>query len=336
MSEQSVISSLLRCASSLAVSLMLLGLVLLLSIGEASADPFFNSSEPGCDGSDPTILFCDDFEDGDWAQSNCDFLGGKNYSGNDGWCMTIYYPNLGGGSANGTNGAGFNPPAVPGYAVCSGKGAVGTNCAATSAARSGSSGMMGSHNLNGGPYLEVYYRVYFKNLPGYVPGHEKMFGLTTNAGTNYLLQMSYNTFGSNVMRSIPIQNQDLNPGGWQVQNQGNALTLQNNHWYYLEQHIKLNTLGQANGVYEMWLDDCGTSGTGCTGAGTLRSRYTALQYRTSGDQDPNALIGAFWLENWSNPQSTGETHYDQMVVATRRIGPLGANFLSPPTNLRVQ
>src|SRR5262245_49175420 len=32
----------------------------------ASAHPYFNSSEAGCDGSDPNVLMCDDFEDGTW------------------------------------------------------------------------------------------------------------------------------------------------------------------------------------------------------------------------------------------------------------------------------
>lgn len=309
---------------------LLLGVLLGLGASKASADAYFNSSEPGCGGSDPSVLMCDDFEDGDWAQSNCDKpvgAGGIAYAPNDGWCMTIFYHNADGTTTDGTNGNGFNPAVVPGYARCAGDGAGGTRCAATSAARTSpapsSQAMFGSHDLNGGFYNEVYYRLYFKNLPGYVPGHEKMFGLTTQAGTNYLLQMSYNPFGSNVPSSISMQNQDINPGSWQSQNQGNALALVNDHWYYIEQHVKLNTLGQSDGVYEMWLDDCGTTGTQCVGPGTLRARYPNMIYKTANDVDPNARIGAFWLENWSNAGSVGETYYDQLVVATRRIGPMG-------------
>src|SRR2546428_11396744 len=42
-------------------SLMLLGPLLLLSAVHASADPYYNSSATGCNGSEPTVSFCDDF-----------------------------------------------------------------------------------------------------------------------------------------------------------------------------------------------------------------------------------------------------------------------------------
>ena len=58
--------------------------------GAASADPYFNSTEPGCDGSDPNVLTCDDFEDGDWYVTDGDTAGGLANPDNDGWGGTIY------------------------------------------------------------------------------------------------------------------------------------------------------------------------------------------------------------------------------------------------------
>ena len=57
---------------------------------------------------------------------------------------------------------------------------------------------------------------------------------------------------------------------WMDQNQGNDLFIENDKWYYIEVHIKLNDPGINNAIYELWMDDCGTDGLGCTGSGTLR------------------------------------------------------------------
>jgi hypothetical protein len=52
----------------------------------ASAGPYFNSSEPGCNGSDPNVLMCDDFEDGVWYGRDGDHATAED----DGWWGTIY------------------------------------------------------------------------------------------------------------------------------------------------------------------------------------------------------------------------------------------------------
>ena len=91
----------------------------------AVADMNFNSSEPGCDGSDPNVLMCDDFESGAWYSLNCDIA---NTTGGllqtHGWCGTIY----------------ADPITPAGAAVCGSKGAVGTNCAAHGGQHTGGAG----------------------------------------------------------------------------------------------------------------------------------------------------------------------------------------------------
>jgi hypothetical protein len=54
-----------RCA------LLLLLTVTIGSWAPARADLYFNSSEPGC-GTDPTVVWCDDFERGEWGQTDQD------------------------------------------------------------------------------------------------------------------------------------------------------------------------------------------------------------------------------------------------------------------------
>src|SRR5437764_1153899 len=75
---------------TVATSVFLLCGMVFLDVREAGADPYLNSSELQCNGSDPTVLMCDDFEDGDWAVSNCERpteSPGPSNPSNDGWCM---------------------------------------------------------------------------------------------------------------------------------------------------------------------------------------------------------------------------------------------------------
>src|SRR5712691_5901819 len=78
----------------------------------------FNSAEPGCDGSDPNILWCDDFEDGNWFVTPAD----RNNPLHGGW--------------NGSPFGGPDPQAT-GFGRCGGLGVAGTNCAATSGPHAG-------------------------------------------------------------------------------------------------------------------------------------------------------------------------------------------------------
>src|SRR6266853_1970655 len=101
--------------SLLLISSVVLPLLLLPAI-QASADPYFNSSEPGCDGSNPNTLWCEDFESpgvsgGRWYAEDCDTAnanGGIDLR-TKGWCGTIF----------------ANPITPPGAEICGAAG-VGT------------------------------------------------------------------------------------------------------------------------------------------------------------------------------------------------------------------
>lgn len=315
----------------------LVGTVLLRCLN-AYAAPYLNSTEPICDGSDPTVLLCDDWEDGVWMTSNCGYNGGPTNPDNDGWCGVTSYLNQ---QTPGLGGKGFNPPAVPGYAVCGNAGAGGTRCAATSAARvlppdnaepSGgySHGMMADHDLlNGQTVSDFYIRFYLKLLNDYDvgSGNEKVMTHRDNAGNCCLMFLNYNAWVCSQTQLVMYADR------WYCQNQANDLTLANGHWYYVEAHYRLNTAGQANGVYELWLDDCGTNGLACTGPGTLRASYSNVTYRTDG-----ATIANVWIENYANAPTSGTSYYDQLIVRTRRIGPMVTSAVAPtaPSDLRVR
>jgi hypothetical protein len=137
---------------SLVIRTLCLALVLVAAgATAASADGYYNSSEPGCNGSDPNVLFCDDFETAGWYDVNCDVsnaLGGI-LGRTKGWCGTIY-----------------SMPITPAGAIDCGGGANGSRCAATSGQLDGSPGgrNMADHSFpNGQEVQDVYVRYYRKN-----------------------------------------------------------------------------------------------------------------------------------------------------------------------------
>lgn len=288
-----------------------------LTVSEARADQYFNSTEPGCDGSDPNVLWCDDFEDGSWYYTTED----KNYAPNDGWNGGVY------GSAD---------PQGTQFGRCGGLGAAGTNCTATSGFHNGSIGQapaMADHDLkNLTSVSELYVRYYVKPLAGFSYGHEKM--LTLNkccAGVGGIDFGTISAYFSSGQPTWYVAKEDA----WRSQNQGNTITLVGGNWYYLEYHFLLNVPGVSNGIYEMWADNCGANGLGCTGPGTLRARFTNVKYVNSGD---SSQIGSIWLENWGNAGSTGEEYYDQIKVSRARVGPMASALdkvpPAAPSNLR--
>jgi len=71
-------------------------------------------------------------------------------------------------------------------------------------------------------------------------------------------------------------------------------------------------------VFELWVDNCGPTGTTCPATPTLRLRRTDVRNnRTS----TNELIRVLWFESWAEPTSGGERYWDQIKVS--KVGPIG-------------
>jgi hypothetical protein len=283
--------------------------------GLAGADGYFNSSESGCNGSDPNVLMCDDFESGTWYTKDCDQANaaGGVLSQTKGWCGTIF----------------ANPISPAGAADCNG-GANGSRCAATSGQLGGGQGgrNMADHSFpNGQEVQDIYVRYYRKNSPGFSYSGQKVmtFNRCCNPGGGiFWAGMGFNIGQGSASTGAPDIGITNNLASNQIyrQNQGNDIALTSGNWYYFEVHIKLNTPGSSNGVFELWVNNCGSAGTSCSGAPTLRARHTNIDW---GKNSSNGGIGTVWLENWANNAdgrgSQGQEWYDDLKVS--KVGPIG-------------
>ena len=268
--------------------------------GSAPITTYFNSLEPGGDGSDPNILLADDFSRGYWF---------------------LTYQSLNPTPLNaGWNGTPFGAPDPLGLDFGrAGQGIGGGTCVTNGGHTGiGQARAMGDHTL-ATPATEVYWRYYVKPLSGYTFGQEK--ALTFNkdpagAGGIYFGTMFFN--GGSGSSSVYPNFYAINQGVNLSQNQGNDLAITGgSNWYCIQVHLKLN--GNGSDVVEMWIDNCGATGLSAPGSPTLRMRYTNASLRPGGDT--SSQFGSIWLENWANPAAVGEMLYDQIMVS--KAGPIG-------------
>lgn len=294
----------------------------------AGSNAFYNSVEPGCDGSDPTVLWCDDFEDGSWYFPYTTDPGTRPED--DGWR---------GWSAVGTSDNGTPDETGNGnFARCGGEGVGGTDCTAIKGTAGRHKGQ--AHHALLRPVDEVYLRLYYKAEAGSQWNQEKFLGFGDksrfNAGTfDFALFKIEESRGDGTGELISFSGNCTTPmigPYWGIekciQDLDNQLHIEPGHWYYIEVHVKLNDVGQSNGALGLWMDDCGEDGLACTGPGTQRMNHTGLDLRADSTRTVNN-IGTVYLTNWSATddaryQSRGDRRYDQIVAATRRIGPMGA------------
>lgn len=299
----------------------ILAVIGIVSGSPAQADMYFNSAEPGCDGSNPNYLMCEDFESGAWYGKDCDKARSSGgLSQTNGWCGNIY----------------SNPIEPPGAVSCGGAGVGGTGCAANGGLHTGNIGgvNMADHNFapNISGYNEIYLRYYIKPLPGYVYGAQKMITInaTPAGGGGISIGGVGSPFQDGNMLACPVYDCNItNKVYYYRPNMASALPLGSltGRWAFVEIRVKLNAPGQANGVYELWMDDCGTDGLACSGTPTLRARHTTVQWQGPTD---NKQIMSVWFENWANPPSFGTELYDQIIVS--KTGPIG--FMRSGASLR--
>ena len=99
-----------------------------------------------------------------------------------------------------------------------------------------------------------------------------------------------------------------------------AAFLQSNRWYSIEQYVKLNTLGQNDGIIRAWVN------------GQLAFEKTDIRFRDV----PALKIEKLWMNVYyggTDPSPYDQHVYvDNVVIATKYIGPsdLGAVDLVPP------
>lgn len=82
-------------------------------------------------------------------------------------------------------------------------------------------------------------------------------------------------------------------------------------WFCVEGHIRLNTPGDADGVFEFWIND------------TLQAGKYNLNWHGNWNANPNNYgINALFINNYWNAGSPEEQerYFDNVVIATERIG----------------
>lgn len=81
-------------------------------------------------------------------------------------------------------------------------------------------------------------------------------------------------------------------------------------WFCIVGHVKLNTPGQKNGIFEFWIND------------TLQASSTNLDWHSTWNNNPNNLhINAIFFENYWNDGSPveQERYMDNLLISTKPI-----------------
>jgi hypothetical protein len=97
-------------------------------------------------------------------------------------------------------------------------------------------------------------------------------------------------------------------------------TFQLNRWYWLEFHVRLNTLGKPDGLLEAWVDD------------KLVMRHTDVTYRTYNSVWGNFQHAAVWGGGGGTISQQQYFWVDHTVISTTRIGSPGGTSAGDTTS----
>lgn len=191
-------------------------------------------------------------------------------------------------------------------------------------------------------YREVYWRMYVKNAPNWIGGGGDKLSRATSfvsssswaqsmiahvwsggSGHNYLtMDPASGTDTQGNLRSTTYN--DFANLRWLGAQSGRTPLFDRAHvnqWYCVEAHVRLNDAGQANGIFEFWIND------------QLEARKEGLNW--VGAYDAYGINAVLFDNYWNDgaPQ-TQERYFDNIVVSTQRVGcgtPQGGGSTPPPT-----
>ncbi len=178
-------------------------------------------------------------------------------------------------------------------------------------------------------YREVYWRLYLKNQPGWTGGGgAKLSRATVFAGSDWtqalmahvwsgsreetrdylLIDPASGTDEEGNLQTTKYN--DFDNFRWLGLVQGRTPLFDDEHvgrWYCIEAHVRLNDAGQANGMFELWID------------GTLEASKTDMNWLGLYSEYG---INAVFFENYWNSGSpqTQDRYFDNIVVSTELIG----------------
>ncbi|MCI0527740.1 MAG: hypothetical protein L0Y56_09895 [Nitrospira sp.] len=197
-----------------------------------------------------------------------------------------------------------------------------------------------SQSHSGIDFREIYWRQYLKMQQGWTGNPGKLSRATILATSNWAQAMIAHLWGG----SSDYLSIDPASG---IDGSGNLVTTTYNDfanlrwlgarrgttsifsqaasgkWYCIEAHVKLNTPGLSDGIFEFWID------------GNLEANRTDLNWVNTWQ---NYGINAVFFENYWNAgaPSVMVRYFDNIVISTQRIGCLDATSPNPPTGLQVQ
>ncbi len=181
-------------------------------------------------------------------------------------------------------------------------------------------------------FTEVYWRQYVKMQEGWTGNPKKLSRAISFSSSNWSQAMiahiwegNGNSLGLDPVRGVNSASQVVTNGynnfpnfSWLGKSDASSQifdTAESGRWVSVEGRVKLNTPGQSDGVFQVWID------------GQLESSRTDLNWVYSWD---DYGINAIFLENYWNEGSPveQERYFDDFVISTAPIG-LATSPLNP-------
>ncbi len=184
-------------------------------------------------------------------------------------------------------------------------------------------------------FNEIYWRVYVKHETGWEGNPAKLARATCLAGEDWSQGMIAHVWGgkgdmlcidpaTGIRDSVKVSARynDFDHLKWLGLRNGLTpifSTAESGRWVCAESHVKLNTSGQSNGWFELWVD------------GRLEASRTNLDWHGTWNQ---YAINAVFLENYWNTGSVKKQArwFDDFVISTHPIRPILAT--TPPVITR--
>jgi hypothetical protein len=184
---------------------------------------------------------------------------------------------------------------------------------------------LSSRAFPGNDFREVYWRLYVRNETGWRGNPYKLSRVTSIGSSAWAQAMIAHNWGDGTGEALTIDPATgINANGQLATTGYNDFTHLRwlgllrgitpvfatsgaGHWYCVEAHVKLNSPGSSDGVFEFWVD------------GNLEARNGNLNWVGTWTAYG---INMVMVENyWNGGPTTGQTRYvDELVVSTGRIG----------------
>jgi hypothetical protein len=288
----------------------------LLTVAMALAVYFSSASAaeskcPGGGNTDPDVLWCDDFEDPTPVSE-------KYFEYDDHNGSFVRVPGVG---LNGSYG--MRVRWEPGQV------------SAGNFKRTFGRNPVSSQSHSGTDFREIYWRQYLKMEPGWVGSPDKLSRAMILADSKWAQAMIAHLWsgrnndylvidpasGIKHGRLATTRYNDSANLAWLGARSGATPVFDSRsagRWFCIEAHVKLNTAGRSDGIFEFWVDN------------ELAAGRNDLNWVDSWQEYG---INAIFFENYWNDGAPGERirYFDNIVISRSRIGCMGSNAESAPT-----